>query len=750
MTDGEIVGERAGPVFQALDKEMVRAIGLEMREKAKVQAAELPTLLDRLSNLLSLCYPPHLIAVIAGWGLRSPLGPDGVSGKTMIEGVQQHHVEFLQALALTLPAAQWGRRPAEPEEMQQAIDLTLEVTAAVSGQRLLASEGITDKQQVLVLMLQDRLRTHTQMVRNWARYSEILRILKGLFAPLDPSLRAKLGFGALDVIAVAEQTVVAIEAQVGARFVLLKDIFRAPTIRQLVEDFFARFPGVAGDPQDFLDALDPDEPLESIRARLMFHADRWLVVNSVAPVAKIAESANVSQEHARTILDRLSLSPGELVGKDLAQLFLANPVWQRPGVKTGEEYFFAIPQTVVSFLDQILKALCEESGAKVALESRRAVYLEEEAARIFEVALPGARVRPGLEWTWEEVGYETDILVQLDRALLIVEAKSAALTPQGLRGAPDRVRRHVRQLIVDPSEQSARLANIIAAAKGGDAAALAVTTGLELEPATLDTVIRISVTLDDLSILASSERELKGAGWVDTNMGLATTLSVADLACVADMLTHPAQFLDYFHERARLQKSADFIGFELDYLGLYLQTGFHLEEADGYERISIVGMSETIDLYFQNLDIGHPGKRPEPALAPLFEAILTKIEGRALEGWTTLSLDILRAVPPGRQYACVKQLEKIGAEVARRPGDTDVENVLVLLPSEPGRAVVLFYIHAEATRELRNWAIAGVVSRTLEETGLERCVFLSRSVGAWDQPFDAIGSAQADQLYASR
>lgn len=646
MTDGKIVRERAGPVFQPLHKEMVQKIGLDMREKARAQATELPKLLDRLSYLLRRCYPPHLIAVIAGWGLRSAVGPDGVSGKSMIDGVQQHHVEFLQALALTLHPTQWGQRPADPEEMQQAINLTLEVTAAVSGQRLLTSEGVTDKQRALVLMLQDRLRTHTQMVRNWARYSEMLRILKGLFAPLDPPLRAKFGFGALDVIAVAEQTVAAIEGQVDARFVLLKDIFRAPTTQQLVEDFFARFPGVSGDPQGFIENIDPDEPLESVRACLLFHADRWLVVNSIAPVAKIAEAASVSEKNVRAILDRLSLSPGELASKDPGHLFLANPVWQRPGVKTGEDYFFAIPQTVVSFLHQILKALCEECGAKVALEKRRAVYLEEEAVRIFEVALPGAWVRPSRKWTWQEVGYETDILVQLDRALLIVEAKSAALTPQGLRGAPDRVRRHVQELIVNPSEQSARLAGIIAAAKEGDAPALAVTTSLGLEPAKLDTVIRISVTLDDLSILASSERELKGAGWVDPGIPLATTLNVADLACVADMLVHPAQFLDYFYQRSRLQKTANFIGFELDYLGLYLQTGFHLEEADGYETVSIMGMSEFIGLYFHNLDIGQPGKKPEPALAPLFEEILTKIAGRAFEGWTTLSLDILRVIPP--------------------------------------------------------------------------------------------------------
>ncbi len=128
-------------------------------------------------------------------------------------------------------------------------------------------------------------------------------------------------------------------------------------------------------------------------------------------------------------------------------------------------------------------------------------------------------------------GYETDVLVVLDRTVLIIECKSASLSPQGLRGAPDRARKHVKELIAEPAAQSARLEHVISLARGR-CPALEVARGLGIDPIEITTVIRISVTLDDLTILVLCKRELKAAGWIPNELELPTTLNIADLACV--------------------------------------------------------------------------------------------------------------------------------------------------------------------------------------------------------------------------
>ncbi len=524
----------------------------------------------------------------------------------------------------------------------------------------------------------------------------------------------------------------------------MKDIFKARSISGLVHDFFDRFPGVAGDPAKFLSTLDPSETLESVRARLLSHANRWLVTNSIAAVASIAAASGVSEAQTRAVLDRLSLQAGELEGKNPEHVFLANPVWLRPGVKVKDEYFFAFPQTAVSFLHQILRLLCEEAGLKVALEQRRSTFLEQETQRIVSQALPEASIRPGVKWTWQGERFETDVLAVIDRTVLIVECKSASLTPQGLRGAPERVRRHVVDLIADPAIQSSRLESVITRARGGDRDALAVACDLGLDPAEIDTVIRISVTLDDLTVLASAERELKAAGWVPKELELATTLNITDLICVADLLTRPSQFLHYFARRTQVQRSADVIGFELDFLGLYLATNFGLLTVEGRHRLVITGMSQQVDLYYQNIEVGHPTEKPIPRIDPYFVALLDQLEMRRPTGWTTMTQDILNVGGLEGQVACVESLEELRLSVSAPPSDPNHLNMLVVTPDGAPNLVIIFYVFSRVDRPSRDDTVGKFVERTLTQSGRSRCLFICRMVETWDtNPYDAIGLASA-------
>ncbi|MVT63582.1 hypothetical protein GPL21_00440 [Bradyrhizobium pachyrhizi] len=733
----------AGVTFRVLDAETVQAIGAEQRERAKQEAAAFPELMESLRSLLRTYYPPHLIAVFAGWGLRTAVGPQGVGRETMIKGVSQHHAELLQAFALALPAAEWGQEPAEMVDIQTTIDAVLGLAKAFAAKRMVAEETITDPLAATKRSLQERLRIHTQMVRNWGHYRSMLRILRDLYEPLNAAMREHHGFGALDVIAVAEHTVASIEAQVNERFRSLKDIFKARAIPVLIHDFFGRFPGVAGDPAQFLSSLDPGESLESVRARLLSHADRWLVVNSIAPVASIAMASGLSEAQTRAVLDRLSLRPGDLSGENPDHLFLANPVWMRPGIKSGDQYFFAFPQTAVTFLHQILRQLCEEAGLKVALEQRRSTFLEHETYRIISQALPGAMIMPAAKWTWGG-DFETDVLAVLDRTVLIAECKSASLTPQGLRGAPERVRRHVVDLIADPAIQSSRLESVITRARGGDQNALAVARGLGLDPAEVDTVIRISVTLDDLTVLASAERELKAAGWVHEELELATTLNIADLICVADILPRPSQFLHYFSRRAQVQRAADVIGFELDFLGLYLATNFGLVTMDKRHRLVITEMSRDVDLHYQNVENGHPSDKPAPRLDPYFETLLDQLEIRRPTGWTTMAQNLLDTGGIDGQAACVESLEALRLDVSTLSSDPNHLNMLVVTPDGAPDLVVVFYVFSQADRPNRDETIRKFVENTLAQSGRSRCLFIGRMIESWDtNPYDVIGLVRA-------
>ena len=732
----------AGPGFVRLDETDLSSLRARSLSKARADVAAGPQRLEELKAGLRRVYPLHVIAVLAGWGLRAGLGPNGVAPRSMIAGLEQHHVELLQAVALTLEPAEWGVQPAEPEDIQALLEATIAVADAAVGARLLASEDVVDPGAGMVLALQERVRLHTQMVRNWGYPAEVRRISDALYRPLDSKLRAKLGFGPSDVLAVIAALVTTIEDKASARFRLLKSIFRARTRRQIVRLFFERYPGVEGDPEAFLRLIPPGVTLDGVRFRLLAYADRSLVRLSLVSPDEVARVAGVDEATARLILARLSHSAGALVDQPSESLVLGNPVWLRPGVADGDAYFFAFPQTALSFVHPIMRGLIAEAGLQEAYLRRRKAFLEAEAARLVAAGLPGAKVRAGAKWRWDDQPFETDALAVIDRTVVIAEAKSAGLTAEGLRGAPDRVKRHVQDLVVAPAIQSARLEDIIDLARRNDPAALAVTESLGLDPTQIDTVIRLSVTLDDFSVLTAAEGHLKRVGWVPADLALPATLGLADLSCVVDLLS-PAHLLHYLAARDRLQKRVNLVADELDLLGFYLETGFILNGLPEVPNLTLSGMSAQIDRYYISRDAGVRLRKPAPRPGLLVGPLIGALEDRRPGGWTTAAIALLASASHDEQKTIRRSLEELRSSVKRNVRDPGHQRAFLWTPPDPGDPPILFHVFPRVLASDRR-QVFEAAGEAMEIAGRDRCVLVGRELERWDRPFAYIGMAYAD------
>lgn len=741
-SSGRTAPDRPIYTFVPGDAQRSAALRQEHLEAALRQQVEFPVLVERLLSLFRLVYPPHLIAVLAGWGLRTAVS-DTVTTRTMIAGLGQHHVEMLQALALTLPSTEWGDEQANPVDIQSAVDTIRELAEAFQGRRYLAFSALTDKAEMALRALQERLRLHTQVVRNWGYYSAVLRISRDLYGPLDARLVQHHGFGATQAIAVVEAVVALVDRQVDERFRLLKSIFRARSVRQLVRLYFERYPGVKGDPQAFLAGIKPGTSIKAVRARLLSHADRWLVVCASVTPEGVADQAGLSFEVTTRLLDRLCLAPGDLDGRGVEQLFMSNPVWTRPGLKSGGGYFFATPQTAASFIHDVLGKMISEAGLDEALSRRRARFLEDEAARVVASALPGATILKGVKWRWENQGFETDVLAVLDRTLVVVEAKSARLTAQGLKGAPKRIARHIRELVVEPSLQSERLEAILGRARDGCAQATSTLDAIGVSPQSVDTVVRVTVTLDDFSVLCSAEGELKAAGLVAEGVDLVPTLNIADFGCVADLLG-PARFIHYFAERRRLQKRVNLIGDELDLLGFYLETGFNLNGQPEVVVLALSGMSEAVDRYYMTRDAGLEAIKPTPRRGVLVAPLLDRLEERRPQGWTTLALDILRAASPDEQTRVLHTLEEMRQAMLSSDGGGETQNAMLWTPPHPDDAVLVFYLYRRAFEGDLQATILELANEALNLSGRPRCAFLGRMIEDWSKPWNIIGMAYGE------
>jgi hypothetical protein len=312
-----------------------------------------------------------------------------------------------------------------------------------------------------------------------------VQITTELYASLDEAFRKAFGFTATDVIAVAQCLTSTLESRGSERLNFLRRIFRDRKINRVVRRFFEDYPHVDGDPEEFIRNIPASASREAVIARLLSPADLALVTFFTTPPQDVSLQLGLPAEIVTKVLGALSLKPAALQNDNVEHFFLSNPIWRSPIIDIGNAFFCVMPQGIFSHLHEIMRRLAEMAGLKTALEERRAAYLENRVEKLLVAALPAAQLRHGIRWRDGDATYETDHLAAIDKRVVIVEDKSAALTAPGLRGAPDRVKRHVRELVLDPSEQSTRLEAMIAWVKAGEASAVASLGSILARPSEL-------------------------------------------------------------------------------------------------------------------------------------------------------------------------------------------------------------------------------------------------------------------------
>ena len=390
-------------------------------------------------------------------------------------------------------------------------------------------------------------------------------------------------------------------------------------------------------------------------------------------------------------------------------------------------------------MDRVFKA----AGLSPQLDLQRASFLESQVQRCFRRAFPTANVHPGGKWAWKGRKWETDLIVVVDRTLLIVEAKSARLSPSALRGAPDRLKKHIGEAVEAPAIQLARFADMVDQAQLGDKDALAITQSFDVVANDIDQVLRLSVTIDDYSPIGAMESELKAAGWLSPDTDLAPVMSIADLECVMELLERPAHILHYLQTRMRLQRQVVLIGDELDCLGSYLADGLVVPTKDERPILQIVGQSAVVDRYFINLGEGFEPERPRRQLPAYFEQLLAQLAERAAPGWTTASLAIINDLDTRAAEGLNDAMERLRVSVPGNQRDED-ECSVVFVPKDPADLPVAYLVFAEKDHARRFAFVDSLIQQLLEKTGRSRCLIVARMVEAWEMPyaFFAIGQAR--------
>ena len=714
-----------------------------MRKLATANVEAFPNLFELVQEQFRRFEPLGIMSSFARYAFAATSDESGAEQNAMWVDIHQHHVELLQAVLLSVPEQDWGQKPHTAQCIQVLFENVPKLSNTFFFQRTIeALDTPSGGQDAVVESLQMRIRMHTQVIRNWGYFSDVPVFATELYSPLDTKFLARHGFSISDLIETMQSLIAAFEQHFdehfGAIHKAVSKLLSAGSVEDAIEYCLKSLPYTGWQADELRAAL----PAGAWREGLVSYAISALDIRSAEQatfdVDSVAVLSSRSHETVERILKALSVPPGKFVDFNPQHLFLGNPVWTAPGIDLGDRFFFPMPHMAFSHIHPVIFRLCEQASLKKDIEELRSSFLERKLGEALRKALPSARIRPNVHWRASGVAYETDQLVILDRIVLIAEAKSQRLTPEGLRGAPKRVKKHVQELVLHPSLQSQRLESLILAAQEGDAAAGKTVHKLGIDPARIDRIIRLSVTLDDLSVLSAEEEKLKEIEWVPSDHELAPTITIADLTYLVDILENPILFLHYLYERGFIQKALNVFGDELDFLGIYLENGFNMAGIeDQIKSLAATGMSAAMDEYYMARDRGLSLPKPKAKLAPFFQSIVEQLCDAKPPGWIMVGLHLLSAGDYSEQLEVEEEIKKLRQAARKRyrdPACQDYFPHIAFVPKKHRKALVAFYLYSNELRSGLRANMENVARTVLASHHSEECCLIAKNIDNWEAP----------------
>lgn len=711
-------------------------------EVGKTHQDEFPKRLGAVESTLRSVDPLLTISMLATYGLLGSVDNNGhISSSYKGDEFNQSHVELVQALCLRIPYAECSQDFPKPDTIQQLFDLLPELGEAYGLRRLVQLQEEQSNENKGVMLIQEELRLHTQAVRNWGYLSRVVGIVKNLCAPIDDAFNETVGIRATTLIDLFTHLIRRNERLVNIRRNKLMRTFRETTVVGMLDAYHQAHPHLKNSTAEMIAFIEKNGiTLDHMKSMLLSHSDLSLDETYTFDAEGLASETGIDMQSLSSVLDRLSVSFGDLDESNPEHFFLTNPVWTKPAVKlSGGRYFCAMPQVFFSFVFPILSELLDGYGpATKQYEKRRAEFLESDIRKLFCKAFPDCEIGTGYKWREGSDEYENDLVIRVDSHLILVEAKSHSISWPALRGAPDRARRHVKEMLLDPSIQSLRLATRVtqALADKGNKDAL-----LPLFPVSLDqvrTVLRLSVTLEDFATLQTTLHHAKKANWIPSDHPIAPCFLLADLEIVFDILESVPHKIHYIKRRADLEAHFDYKGDELDLLAFYLQSGFNIGEAEfSKDHFTLIGMSKPIDQYYTALEEKIVRPKPIPKMTAWWRDICAKIEVRNFHQWSDIA-NVLLSVSFEDQETLAKKFKQIAKNVHKNWRIPSHLCAITMVPHRMRPDALAIVAFKELDKDSRYNRMENIAGEVFERSHTKRCLVIGINIDKMHYPYSLL------------
>jgi len=722
------------PFYKLSDEERNQAIEEIALNSDKIYQESL----TKIQDLLKQYDPKTILSVLVSYGLTVGVGSNGIIAKNSDRKIEQYHVEICQALALQIKDEKLLREPMGPDVVENLWDMLVALMQAYNYKAIEVQKDSSENTNAIKL-LQEMIRSNTQMVRNWGYFSQVKRISREIYSHFDSLIEGAYSFNVSKIIDLFQLLINESEKFVSSWVNLFSNLQKIKNKTDLIINYY-KLTGQSSDAaSEFIQSEIFDSfSVKSLFFMLMSHYDLRLYESFEFTPEYLSENLGIELHVVKNMIKEFSFEWGSLEFCETEHIYLSNPIWLHPIIKTEEnKYLCVLPQMFFSFVFPSLERFIDESN-KPEVSERRASYLENKIVEIINTRFPESNTVSGVKWKLDDVEYETDLITFIDSYAIIVEAKSGKISEPALRGAPDRLKRHINDILISPNVQSKRFKDKLVELISNPEIDDELRNKLPIDLSTIHKIVRVSVSLEDFGSIQSNIFSIKDTGWLPVNFESCPTMNLADFETLFDFLEHPVQLIHYLERRESLEREIGYFGDELDLMGLYIGTLFNLGDIDPDVDFIISDMSAPLDAYYNSKDVGIDISKPVPKLSHLFSSILNQLEQRKFYRWTEIGV-ILHMFSPDDQRKLTNMLNKLKSNVRKKWMVKGHKNIAVCIPPKASEYAICYVVYNDKNASSRDEYIEEAAKFGLEAEHVKQCLVIAKNMDKDDLSYHFIG-----------
>ena len=688
----------------------------------------------------------YLLAYCAAYFLAHPEGIDPEAQGSL--DFYPHYLEMLQAFSL-MQERSFLSKPLG-EGAGDLLDLMGRVGNAISLRGMGNPSDLTDEElhQRDVLL---NIRHQTTAVRNWAQPQHGRKVVHALAETVRQDFISLYGVNLVTFMDALLRLSETADDRFNQHISRVRHFYQQSSYQRVASSYVESFPGVRDLDADRIFEI-AGRNLESLKILLLQHADFRLADSLTFTLEDIAAEygEEVDLKSLKHLLDKLAIEFGDLRDQDKEHVILDNPVWSKPFIKVDQETYFSavlglMPHYTQFLLDSLVSA---DLGLQQRYRLRKARYLEDEIENLFRESFPGGNIYRGSMW---DDGFgtngENDLTVVVGCVAFVVEAKSGLIPPSASRGAPERFRWTVRQLIDEPAEQANRFIRVLKSLKTPHVFQTKDGSVNTIDPVGVRYFIPLTITLEQFG-LVSNLRQLVESGISTKQLPeIASVISLTDLMMIFEILDLQSEKVHYLARRREFDAHVLWHGTESDILAFYLDNGFNVGEAEysGEHRLVLTMSPKRLDPYFQGQAAGVDTPKPRLTLTSWWKAMLQRLDRGSTQHWLEAAILLLN-VPYRDQQKVERQSEKLRGRV--RGGKLKMpHNWVILITKPPQRRFFLaVYPYMGIQRDIRNSTIDDILnSPEAEESRGAICIGIDLEQD--DVPYSVAAFRQTSDLF---